>query len=766
MSANTETLEPKRAAQALNAPGIFFDPLSYSAFDHPYEMYRLLRDHAPVYYNERRDLWVLSRYEDVQAALRDHGRMVNALGNDMDGTHDSYGPGNLIALDPPYHGVLRDLVQPSFTPKAVKDMEAQMRAYSRELLSRFRAAGGGDFVSDVALPLVFDSSMRLLGAPVEDTKFWQDHLLRSMARTIGQFGIPVDAATSNHEAEEHLAEVVRHRRDEIASGIHTDGADVITQILTAARKGITLDQAEEVGLAHLVLSASTDAPEALLTNCLAVLDKFPGLQGYLKDNPAAIRNFVEETLRYDGPAKNLCRQTTCDVTIRGITIPKDSRVMVLMGSASRDDRVYDNPDIFDVERRFTSKNKILTFGEGIHNCMGAPIARLIAQVLLEELVAGLDGDEYRIVGTPERWAKQMVRGFASLPMKIVPTGRDTRKLKPHASAAHVQTLSVGSTRLTVQTKEFEAPVRVAAKTVEADGVVSLLLAEADGDLLPTWSPGAHVDLILGDGMPTRQYSLCGDPRDRRHFRLGILREPAGSGGSLHVHDMLREGDLIRIRGPRNNFELVPAPRYIFIAGGIGITPILPMIQAAEAAGADWTLHYGGRSRGSMAFTGELERHGDKVRIWPQDEYGLLDLASILSQPDADTKIYCCGPEPLLNAVEQACATWPKKALHLERFSARPLSEPVRNEAFEVYLARSQRTLTVTPEQSILSVIEEAGIGVMSSCGEGTCGTCEVKVLEGEPDHRDSVLDAESRESGDTMMICVSRACGKRLVLDI
>ncbi|WP_196053642.1 cytochrome P450 [Paracoccus lichenicola] len=766
MSADIETLEPKRDARTVDPAGIFFDPLSYSAFDHPYEMYRLLRDHAPVYYNERRDLWVLSRYEDVQAALRDHARMVNALGNDMDGTHDSYGPGNLIALDPPYHGVLRDLVQPSFTPKAVKDMEARMRALARDLLARFRAAGGGDFVTDVALPLVFDSSMRLLGAPVGDTKFWQDHLLRSMARTIGQFGIPEDAAASNREAEEHLAEVVRGRRAEVAAGINTDAPDVITQILTAARKGVTLDEAEEVGLAHLVLSASTDAPEALLTNCLAVLDKFPGLQRHLKDNPGAIRNFVEETLRYDGPAKNLCRQTTADVTIRGVTIPRDSRVMVLMGSASRDERVYDDPDLFDVARRFTSKNKILTFGEGIHNCMGAPIARLLAQVLLEELVAGLDGDEYRIVGTPERWAKQMVRGFASLPMKIVPAGRDTRKLKPHASAAHVQSLSVGSTRLTVETKEFEAPVRVTAKTVEADGVVSLLLAEAGGELLPEWTPGAHVDLILGDGVPTRQYSLCGDPQDRRQFRLGILREPAGSGGSVHVHDRLAEGDVIRIRGPRNNFELVPAPRYVFIAGGIGITPILPMIRAAEAAGADWTLHYGGRSRASMAFTGELERHGGKVRIWPQDETGLLDLAHILGQPDADTKVYCCGPEPLLGAVEKACAAWPRKALHLERFAARPLGAPVRNEPFEVHLARSQRTLIVPPEQSILSVIEEAGIGVMSSCGEGTCGTCEVKVLEGEPDHRDSVLDAEARESGDTMMICVSRACGKRLVLDI
>jgi cytochrome P450 len=176
---------------------------------------------------------------------------------------------------------------------------------------------------------------------------------------------------------------------------------VISQILLAREKGAR-EETEVVGLAHLVLSASTDAPAALLTNCVAVLDKFPALQGYLRANPALVKNFVEETLRYDGPAKNLCRQTTAEVTVGGVTIPADSRVMVLMGSANRDERVYPEPDTFDLFRNFSGENKILTFGEGIHSCMGAPLARLTAQVAVEELVAALDGTEMRIVGTPER----------------------------------------------------------------------------------------------------------------------------------------------------------------------------------------------------------------------------------------------------------------------------------------------------------------------------------------------------------------------------
>jgi cytochrome P450/ferredoxin-NADP reductase len=743
---------------------VFYDPLSYAAYDHPYEVYRRLRDEAPVYYNPRRDLYVVSRYADVRACLKNHAQLVNALGNDMDGTHDSYGPGNLIALDQPDHTVLRNIVRPSFAAREILAMEQHIREVTRDLLSRIREKGGGDFALDLALPLVFSISMRLLGAPSAESGYWQDHLLRSMARTVGQFGIPEDAATSNREAEDHLAEIVRRRREAIEAGSEADTPDVITQILLAGSKGL-IDEAEQVGLAHLVLSASTDAPAALLTNCVAILDKFPSLQSYLHQEPSMVKAFVEETLRYDGPAKNLCRQTTAEITIAGVTIPENSRVMVLMGSASRDERVYHNPDAFDIFRTFDADNKILAFGEGIHSCMGAPLARLTAQAAVEELVAGLEDTEVRVVGTPERWAKQMVRGFANLPIQLVPSAPVRQIRKKHASSAHVESVQHRSTRVTLAAREFETDVRIERKTLVADGVVALTLRQLDGKPLPPWKPGAHVDLIV-DGAKTRQYSLCSSIDDPHTWRLGILRDPNGSGASLYVHDQLKAGDVVRVRGPRNNFPLVEAPRYLFIAGGIGITPILPMISAAEAAGAAWELVYGGRQRASMAFLDELAIYGDKVSVRPQDETGLLDLNSLLGEPRPNAKIYCCGPEPLLAAVEARCTAWPKGSLHVERFVAKPLTEPVLSEAFEVYLAQSQLTLTVPPERSILSIVEAAGVGVLSSCAEGTCGTCETPVLDGIPDHRDSVLDADQREAGDCMMICVSRSCTLRLVLDL
>nr|WP_239521789.1 PDR/VanB family oxidoreductase [Geodermatophilus sabuli] len=307
---------------------------------------------------------------------------------------------------------------------------------------------------------------------------------------------------------------------------------------------------------------------------------------------------------------------------------------------------------------------------------------------------------------------------------------------------------------------------IAARTVGAEGVVVLDLRDPSGAELPAWAPGAHIDLELADGL-TRQYSLCGDPRDRSVWRIAVLREPESRGGSEHVHEALTAGAEVEVRGPRNNFPLVDSPRYLFIAGGIGITPILPMLTAAEAAGADWELHYGGRSRRSMAFLEALEdATGNQVTLHPQDEVGLIDLPRVLGTPQPGTVVYACGPEPLLEAVEHNCASWPAGSLHLERFSPKEQGAPVRTGSFEVELTVSGLTLTVPPDRSVLDVVEDAGIAVLSSCQEGTCGTCETPVLAGEVDHRDSLLTPAEQAANDTMFICVSRAACPRLVLEL
>ncbi|MCX5320130.1 MULTISPECIES: PDR/VanB family oxidoreductase [unclassified Streptomyces] len=301
----------------------------------------------------------------------------------------------------------------------------------------------------------------------------------------------------------------------------------------------------------------------------------------------------------------------------------------------------------------------------------------------------------------------------------------------------------------------------------AEGVVSLTLTHPNGGRLPDWTPGSHIDLILPDGT-TRQYSLCGDRWDAHTYRVAVLREPAGRGGSAYVHDRLRPGDRVGVGGPRNNFPLVPSEKYLFIAGGIGITPLLPMVRQAELLATEWQLLYGGRTRASMAFREELAAaYGERVHIVPQDECGLLDLNAWLEGPNADTKVYCCGPAPLLAAVEQAAASWGPYGLRTERFTARTdQAEPLRATPFEVELRRSGRAVTVSPGVSVLEAVRGAGVDVLSSCEQGTCGTCLTPVVEGRPDHRDSILTDHQRAANDCMFVCVSRACGDRLVLDL
>jgi ferredoxin-NADP reductase len=306
---------------------------------------------------------------------------------------------------------------------------------------------------------------------------------------------------------------------------------------------------------------------------------------------------------------------------------------------------------------------------------------------------------------------------------------------------------------------------VTGKELVADGVATLTLARPDGGRLPDWTPGSHIDLVLPNGL-TRQYSLCGDRWDAHSYRVGVLLETGSRGGSSHVHEQLRPGHLVGVGGPRNNFPLVPSERYLFVAGGIGITPLLPMVQQADLLGADWRLLYLGRSRSSMAFLDELARYGDRVVVHPKDERGPLDLAGFLGVPAAGTRIYCCGPARLLAAMDAACADLPPYTLRTERFVAEEQGAPARTAPFEVELARTGATVTVTPDQSVLEAVAGAGVEVLSSCRQGICGTCETGVLAGRPDHRDSLLDDAERAAGDCMYICVSRALTERLVLDL
>ncbi|XKK59635.1 PDR/VanB family oxidoreductase [Streptomyces sp. ARC32] len=292
----------------------------------------------------------------------------------------------------------------------------------------------------------------------------------------------------------------------------------------------------------------------------------------------------------------------------------------------------------------------------------------------------------------------------------------------------------------------------------ADGVVLLRL---EGTGLPPWEPGAHLDLVLPSGL-VRQYSLCGDPEDTSSYTVAARLVEDGRGGSRELHEQVQEGTELEVRGPRNRFPLVDAPCYAFVAGGIGITPVLPMLRALPE-GAEWRLLYGGRTRASMPFLEEVEKldaDGGRITVVAEDEDGRPDPAAFLAGLPEGTAVYCCGPEGLMAAVAERLPDG--VALHLERFAPRTTADG--DGEFEVELHRSGRTLTVPGDSSVLAAVRAELPNTPYSCEQGWCGTCQQTVLEGEIDHRDELLTDSER--GDSMLICVSRCRGTRLVLDM
>jgi ferredoxin-NADP reductase len=305
-------------------------------------------------------------------------------------------------------------------------------------------------------------------------------------------------------------------------------------------------------------------------------------------------------------------------------------------------------------------------------------------------------------------------------------------------------------------------LRVVGKDLVADRIAALTLASVDGSELPAWTPGSHIDLTLPGGM-IRQYSLCSDPSDTGRWRIAVLKEFAGRGGSDIVHDLVRVGDLLSAVGPTDHFRYAePASDVLFIAGGIGITPILPMVRAAQRAGVNWRMLYLGRSRESMGFLDEVEPHGDRVTVHTSDR-GRLPLAQAVADLDlSEPEVYACGPAALLDALGQY---WPVDRLHVERFVGDGARAEVSDTAFVVETSDGIE-IEVAADETILAAMMRCGVPALNSCQEGICGTCETVVVEGTPLHRDSLLSEEERASNETMMICVSRCIGDRLVLEL
>ena len=311
------------------------------------------------------------------------------------------------------------------------------------------------------------------------------------------------------------------------------------------------------------------------------------------------------------------------------------------------------------------------------------------------------------------------------------------------------------------------PLRIQSISYAAEGVLLFDLRAPHASELPAFEPGAHVDVHTTTGV-VRSYSLVNSAKERHRYLIGVKRDPASRGGSSWFHEQARAGQLVEVSVPRNNFALQErAPASVFLAGGIGITPLWSMIQRLEELGRPWVLHYGNANRASAALLEELQaaHRAGRVHLSFADEGDArLDVERIVRESAHGAHFYCCGPAGMLQAFQAACSGIEPQRVHFEAFG--PAEASARSGGFVVHLARTGRSVQVAPGRTILEALEACGVDVPFSCREGVCGACETRVLRGTPEHRDMLLSEADRAAGRTMMVCCSGSLGPELELDL
>ncbi|VVE77258.1 cytochrome P450/oxidoreductase [Pandoraea sputorum] len=743
-----------------------FDPFEDGYQQDPPEYVRWAREQEPVFYSPKLGYWVVTRYDDIKAIFRDNITFspsialekITPTGPEANEVLASYGFAlnrTLVNEDEPAHMPRRRVLMEPFTPEHLKHHEPLVRQLAREYVDRFVNDGRADLVDQMLWEVPLTVALHFLGVPEEDMDKLREY---SIAHTVNTWGRPkpeeqvaVAHAVGNFwQLAGKILDKMRQNPDGpgwMQYGIRKqkDHPEVVTD-----------SYLHSMMMAGIVAAHETTANAT--ANAMKLLLSHPDVWREICEDPSLIPNAVEECLRHNGSVAAWRRLATKDVNIGGIEIAAGSKLLIVTSSANHDEAHFADADLFDIRRENASDQ--LTFGYGSHQCMGKNLARMEMQIFLEEFTRRLPHmtlAEQKFTYVPNTSFRGPEHVFVEWDPAQNPELRDPSVLERHAPVRIGEPSGHSVTR----------PVVVESVTPVAEGIVKLRLVAPDGRTLPRWAPGSHIDIECGETGLSRQYSLCGDPMDAAALEIAVLHEPEGRGGSNWVHTQVSVGDRLRIRGPRNHFRLdETTPRAIFVAGGIGVTPIAAMARRAKVLGIDYEIHYSGRSRRTMALVDELQTlHGERLHLWVKDEGQRADYAALLATPQDGTQVYACGPVRMLDGLAQCCAHWPDDTLRVEHFQSQlGTLDPEKEHAFEVTLKDSGITVMVPADQTLLTALRAANIDVQSDCEEGLCGSCEVQVLEGDVDHRDVVLTRTERDANTKMMSCCSRACGKKLVL--
>src|SRR4051794_21745222 len=589
-------------------------------------------------YSEAFDARVVGRYDDIVVALHDPTTFSSAP------TVPELPPpwrerfagrvpsrGTLLGLDNPDHDRLRAAVNAFFVPRRLARYEPWIRRQAHRVVDGFVADGQADLKTAFALPLPLQVISHVVGLDPERWE-WIGAALGFFLgpRDIHHAGTPEEKAQRLLDLHDHVLEVMAERKRDRRN-------DLISHVWDQRDAGVVeMSDFEMLSLFPGLMLAGHETSSNLICTALSHLLADPARYAAARRDDDSRAAALEELFRFESAITGMKRLVTRDTTLAGVPLRAGEHVFLAYASGSRDAGRFASPDQIDLDRSWAVPH--LGFGQGVHACLGAPLARLLLRVELGVLHDRLPDLRLAVPAEQlERTAVSEGRGMVALPLAWTPVPVTARAPAPVVAA----------------TVPSAIPVTVAGRRVVTPDVVELTLIADRPDLVPSWDPGAHVDLELPDGA-LRQYSLCGR-RNAGELRIAVLREDGGRGGSASIHDQVRVGDRLRVRGPRNHFRLRPARTLQFVAGGIGITPVLPMIEEAAHAGTDWRLLFLGRSTDRMPYLDELmARHGRRVEAWPSRDRGRPDLERVWSSlPRDHAYLYACGPEELLAGLEDA-----------------------------------------------------------------------------------------------------------------
>ena len=711
------------------------DFYSDAVIQDPYPVYEELRALGPVVYLEKNDLYIVARYKEVSEVLLQPLKFVSSRGVSPLAKVNEILVGSTLNSDPPQHDKTRAVTSEPLLPGALVEIEPRIKAAAEGLIQTLCARGEFDAVADFAQFLPVTIVAELVGLP---KAVGSDQMLKWASAAFNLFSTENARTVQAFEDLKTLRDFLLEygRPEKLVQG---GWAKRIFEV--GPERGFSDELCAQ--LMRDYINPSLDTTISVSGQVIKFLADQPEQWDMIRADVSLIPNAVEEAVRLATPIRAFTRYAIRDTEVSGHVIPEGKRVIVCYASANRDERKFPNPDAFDVTR---DVHDHVGFGQGVHMCMGMHLARREIILLLEALRRRVE--RFELTAQPVVAMNNSIRAFAKLPVRV------------HLAQQVLED---------IVTTEVEFPwldMRIATRNEVATGIVGLELVSADGAELPAYEAGAHVDVFVKSGM-IRQYSLTGDPADRSKYRLGVLLDSKSRGGSAAIHATFQVGNEIRIGHPRNNFPLRKAEHSILFAGGIGVTPMLGMAYALEAAGASWEMHYCGRSQDRIAFREEMAGFGDKVQIHIDtgSQEQALDITAVLSGPAPDRHLYACGPNGFMDFVVAAAREndWPKECVHLERFGAEVDTDGA---PFTVVAQRSGVTVEVLPGETITEKLAAQGVAVNVSCQSGVCGTCLTPVMEGTPDHRDLVQTDLEKASNERMTVCCSRSKTKKLVLDI